>query len=153
MMRQGAPYFPPLYGNVACEECDKASTCWCRSKYQRSFRDFTHSSGRCPRLPDRRGFVEPEERALYEETFPLIHAELGCESLHLSLTVPGRKGSRKIYRTKNGNWYVKERVDGHMRKRAVTISEGSSEEEIAAYMEHVGADYCLFRCVVEYWFV
>lgn len=97
--------------------------------------------------------MEPEERALYAATFPPIHAELGCEYLHLSLTVPGRKGSRKGYRTKSGNWYVKEQVDGHMRKRAVTISEGNSEEEIATHMEHVGADYCLFRCSVEYWFV
>ena len=94
--------------------------------------------------------MEPEKRALYAATFPLIHAEQGCKSLHLSLTVHERKGSRKVYREKSGYWYVKERVDGYTRKSAVTISKGSSEEEIAAYMGHIGADYCLFRCAVEY---
>ena len=48
-------YFPPPYGRVECGECDMASACHSRGKYQRDRRDFTYTSGRCPRLPDCKG--------------------------------------------------------------------------------------------------
>ena len=98
-------YFPPLDGKVDCSQCE-AADCWCRNKYQRNRRDFTHTSGRCPRLPDQRGFVEKAERAAYEAAFMLIHAELGVGGLHLTLTLPGQKRSRKVYQTKSGYWYL-----------------------------------------------
>lgn len=41
-------YFPPLYGGVECGECEMASICHSRYKYQRDRRDFTYTSGRCP---------------------------------------------------------------------------------------------------------
>lgn len=68
-------YFPPLKGPVDCAQCE-AADCWCRNMHQRSRRDFTHTSGRCPRLPDLRGFVERDQREAYAAAFMLIHAEL-----------------------------------------------------------------------------
>lgn len=46
------PYFPLLYGTVDCGQCEIAADCRCRYKYQRDRRDFTHTAGRCPHLPD-----------------------------------------------------------------------------------------------------
>ena len=94
-------YFPPLNGAVDCSQCE-VTDCWCREKYQRNRRDFTHTSGRCPRLPDLRGFVEQEERDAYAAAFPLIHAELGAEDLHLTLTMPGQKQAKRYTRQRVG---------------------------------------------------
>ena len=69
-------YFPPLHGAADCEKCE-AWDCWCRGKFQWNRRDMTHTSGRCPRLPDLCGFVEKEERELYEAAFMLVHAQFG----------------------------------------------------------------------------
>ena len=93
-------YFPPLYGGVECGECDMAAVCHSCGKYQRDRRDFTYTSGRCPRLPDRRGFVDKSQKKLYAETFPLVHAERGDESLTLSLSIRGKSGSKKCIRRK-----------------------------------------------------
>ena len=94
-------YFPPIKGPVDCAQCE-AANCWCRDKFQRSQREFTHTSGRCPRLPDLRGFVERNEREAYAASFMLIHAELGAGGLQLTLTIPGQKRYRKVYQTKSG---------------------------------------------------
>ena len=77
-------YFPPLAGAVACRECDRAD-CMSRDRFQRNRRDFTVTSGRCPRLPDLRGYVDREDRALYEATFPLVHAKREDGRLTLTL--------------------------------------------------------------------
>lgn len=141
------PYFPPLSGAVECHKCEKGSGCWCRGKYQRNRRDFTHTSGRCPRLPDRRGFVEKEERALYAATFPLVHAELGCELLHLTLTIPGQRRAKKVYRTKSGYWYFKQKNGhGYISRRVLEIGGYYDESDIQNYMERMGAAYCILRC-------
>ena len=79
-------YFPPLKGPVDCAQCE-AADCWCRNMHQRSRRDFTHTSGRCPRLPDLRGFVERDQREAYAAAFMLIHAELGAGGLQLTLNI------------------------------------------------------------------
>lgn len=140
------PYFPPIYGTVDCSKCE-ATDCSCRGKYQRSRRDFTHTSGRCPRLPDRRGLVEKNIRKLYEEAFPLVHAQLCLGGLQLSLTMPGQKRSKKIYRTRSGHWYFRSKdADGYPVKQALYFEGFQSTEEICAHMEQVNSNYCVFRC-------
>lgn len=141
------PYFPPLYGNVECEKCEIKTTCWCCGKYQRNRRDFTHTSGRCPRLPDRRGFVEKSERELYAATFLLVHAEREEEVLYLTLNLPGERRNRKVYCTKSGSFYYRvKNGDGYFEKKAIHITGAGSKKEIMDYMEMVDADYCIFRC-------
>lgn len=108
-------YFPPLSGKVDCSQCE-AEDCRSRDKHQRNRRDFTHTSGRCPRLPDLRGFVERDEREVYAAAFMLIHAELGAGGLQLTLTIPGQKRYRKVYLTKSGYWYFNTRsAEGYVR--------------------------------------
>ena len=139
-------YFPPLNGAVDCSQC-KVTDCWCREKYQRNRRDFTHTSGRCPRLPDLRGFVEQEERDAYAAAFPLIHAELGAEDLHLTLTMPGQKQAKKVYQTKSGYWYFKvKHKDGYPVKPILEIPGFWDKEQIIRHMEELHTDYCILRC-------
>ncbi len=144
------PYFPPLYGEVDCGQCEIASECPCRYKYQRNRRDFLPTSGRCPRLSDRRGFVDKSQLDLYAKTFPLIHAERGEDSLSLTLTIPGVKRPRKVYQTKAGSWYFREKDEsGDYVRRAVNFECYRRKEDILNFMELYGYDYCLFRAVIE----
>lgn len=139
-------YFPPLKGPVDCAQCE-AADCWCRNMHQRSRRDFTHTSGRCPRLPDLRGFVERDQREAYAAAFMLIHAELGAGGLQLTLTIPGQKRYRKVYLTKSGYWYFNTRsTEGDPIRQALNIGCFSSKEEIVQYTEKLHSDYCIFRC-------
>lgn len=141
-------YFPPLYGNVECQKCDK-NHCDSRGKYQRNRRDFEVTSGRCPRLPDKRGFVDKAERELFAQSFPLIHAELGCDSIHLTLRIPGEKRSKTVYITESGYWFFKTKDDsGNPIKRVVIIETYQSKESIISHMENLSADYCLFPCTI-----
>lgn len=144
------PYFPPLFGEVDCYQCEMRADCRCFDKYQRNRRDFTHTSGRCPRLPDKRGFVAEKEMKLYAATFPLIHAERGAGgSLDLTLTLAGEKRNRKVYRTKCGYWYYRTKSpDGFPAKQMLVIYEGDDKERILNHMERVHADYCIFRCEI-----
>lgn len=151
--QNGSPYFPPLYGSVDCGQCENTE-CWCRGKYQRSRRDFTHTSGRCPRLPDERGFVEETERKLYAETFPLVCAERSDSVLHLTLMIPGSKRPKKVYLAKSGTWYFNEKNEfGSYSKRALTIESFHSREGILGRMDSLYTDYCLFRATIEDYFV
>lgn len=144
------PYFPPLYGTVNCGECEIQANCMCFGKHQRDRRDFTYTSGRCPRLPDRRGFVAESERKLYAATFPLVHAERSADALYLTLTIPGKR-DHKVYHTRNGYWYYREKDPscGHMLRKVIGIERYDSEQDILDYMESVHADYCIFRC--DFW--
>lgn len=151
MTIKNAPYFPPLYGDVECGKCDKEN-CDCRGKYQRNRRDFEVTSGRCPRLPDMHGFLDKNERKLFASVFSLIHAELGCDTLHLTLSTPTEKRDHKIYQTKSGYWYYKTKDnDGDQIRKIVIIGAYHNKEEIVNYMELLGADYCLLPCeITEY---
>lgn len=147
------PYFPPLDGNVDCSRCENQS-CMNRDKPQRGLRNFTYTSGRCPRLPDYRGIVEKSEKELYTAAFPLVHVMRVDGCLYLTLEVPGRKRSRKVYRTKSGYWYCREKgPNGCPAKRVITMEEANTEQIIRARMDMVGTDFCLFRCTVEDYFV
>lgn len=152
MSSTNAPYFPPLYGDVECHNCEKEN-CPCRGKYQRNIREMEVTSGRCPRLPDMSGFVDKSERELFANTFALVHAELGCEAaLNLMLSIPCEKRNRKIYQTKSGYWYYKWKdTEGSSIKQMLRISGYHSKEEIVRYMEGIHADYCLIPCqITEY---
>lgn len=144
------PYFPSVYQKPECFKCEKTD-CINRNKYQRDRRDFMCTSGRCPRLPDRRGFVGKSEQELYAATYPLVHAELGDEdTLSLTLTMPGTKRKRKVYSTKSGYWYFRMTDPyGYKIKRIITIYGGHSKQEILDRMERNDSDYCLFRCTIE----
>ncbi len=151
------PYFPPLYGDVDCGKCEIAAGCWCCGKHQRNRRDFTHTSGRCPRLPDERGFVEKREQELYAQTFPIVHAELGGEdTLFLTLTVPGIRRSRKVYQTKGGYWYFREKDETGVyvyARRALDLESFNSSAQIIRHMELLHADYCRFRARIQDYYV
>lgn len=148
------PYFPSLYPKPECFKCEKLD-CMSRNKYQRDRLDFSYTSGRCPRLPDRRGFVEKSEQELYAATYPLVHAELGeGDTLYLTLTIPGVKRKRKVYSNKSGYWYFREtNPDGYKIKRILTIHSGHTKQDILDRMERTQTDYCLFRSTVEDWFI
>ena len=108
------PYFPPLYGMPECEKCERKRTCFSRDKFQRNFRDFSYTSGRCPRLPDKSGRVEADERTLYNSLFPLVHAEQGEDkSLTLTLFLPNQARGRRVnYSTAFKRWWVLMRTNG-----------------------------------------
>ena len=70
MQETQKPYFPPLYGDVDCGMCDIAAECWCCGEYQRNRRDFSHSSGRCPRLPDKKALWRRNTGSCMRGAFP-----------------------------------------------------------------------------------
>ena len=149
-----SPYFPPLYEKPDCAKCEKRKDCWSCGKYQRDRRDFTYTSGRCPRLPDMRGFVEKDERELYAQTFPLLHAERAGadETLHLYLSLPdaGEKRLKKVYRT-YGCWWFRDGKDsetGCAIRRVLSIENCYSPQDILSYMDIRHADYCLFPAII-----
>lgn len=147
------PYFPPLYGEVACGGCDKTD-CMSRSKYQRRRRDFTYTSGRCPRLPDSLGRMEKSEEVLYASAFPVVYAERACEALFLTLTIPGVKQNRRVYHTKSGYWCFRDKTSyGYPAKRVISIDGYNTEKDILDHMERIDTDYCMFRCFIEDYFI
>lgn len=134
------PYFPPLYEKPDCGKCEKRRDCFSYGKYQRDRRDFSYTSGRCPRLPDTRGFVEQDERGLYARTFPLLHAESAGETLHLSLSLPDAKRTKKVTRSKKyGVWIFR---DGDIRR--VLDFPFTNEQEVLDHMDDLHADRCVF---------
>ena len=142
----GHCYFPPLNGPVDCSQCE-AENCRCRGMYQRDRRDFSYTSGRCPRLPDLRGFVEPEVRRAYAETFMLVHAEFSEGNLELTVTIPGSKRYRKVYQAKSGSWYFRAKSrEGDPVRQALYINGFCTAEGITQYMEALHNDYCILRC-------
>ena len=143
-----APYFPPTYERPDCPWCEKKKGCPNYGKYQRDRRDFTVTSGRCPRLPDRRGFVDQDEQELYAHTFPFIHAERGGTSVSLHLSLPDEKRLKKVYRT-YGAWWFRDGKDedGYTIRRCLTMERSfHNEQEIFEYMEDRDWDYILIRC-------
>lgn len=148
-MTDKKPYFPCSGETPACDKCDKMD-CHSRGKYQRDRVGFSYTSGRCPRLPDRYGFVEKEERALYAETFPLVHAERdGDGVICLSLSRTG-KPVRRISIT-HGQWWFRDKLDGMSVRRVVSIDGVYSKADLEARMGN--GDYCIFRCDIEDYFI
>lgn len=143
------PYFPIPHEMPDCTKCEKLD-CWSRGKYQRNRRDFTYTSGRCPRLPDRRGFVEKEERKAYAEAFPLAHAERDAnDSVCLTISQPGQR-SKRLYMT-YGHWWFRDKLDEMPVRRVVTLSGVYGKQDLINQMGN--SDYCIFRCEVENYYI
>lgn len=150
----GVPYFPLLYEPVECVQCEIAPECSNQDRPQRNRRDFTYTSGRCPRLPDQRGFVEENQRGLYMQAFPLVHARRGPGALELTLTIPGDKRSKKVYQTKSGFWYFQEKIEsGRYARRVLNFECYRSKGRILDYMDLCHSDYCVFRAVIEDYYI
>jgi hypothetical protein len=145
-------YFPDFYSdNPDCCQCEKTD-CHSRGKHQRGRKDFTYTSGRCPRLPDKRGFLDKSELINQSSIYPVVHAEMGCEDVFLSISIPGDKRIRKVYRTKSGFWYYnakEELYDGEVGtvKKIIQIS-CYNYDDIVNYTELVGAEYCRFGATI-----
>ena len=134
--------------NIACWECEK-SDCHSRGKFQRNKRDFTVTSGRCPRLPNMLGFVDNNERENQRNSYPLVYAESNGEYVALNISVPGEKRLRKKYQTGSGYWYYKTKDGlGNKIRRVIHIGAYNEFEDILAYMERVHSDYCIFPCEI-----
>jgi hypothetical protein len=150
-------YFPELYGNVECHKCEKEN-CENRGKYQRNVRHFEVTSGRCPRLPDMRGFVDVGERKNYYDKFFLVSAELtGDDTLYLTLNIPKTGRTYKVYQTKSGYWYYNTfEGEGENKlkiKRIVNIESYSVADDIIEYIKRNYSDYCVFRAEITNWSV
>ena len=146
------PYFPPLRGSVDCGKCELYGECLSCGRYQRDRRDFSISSGRCPRLPDQRGFMDPKQQTLYESHFPVVYASRTADSLALTLRQPSDR-ERKIYCSKTGYWYFRCKFEGQSVRRVVTIHDARDNRSILADMEMLGMRKCIYRCTVEDYFV
>lgn len=100
-----AQYWPSPYTRPECRFCDYR-TCINRGKFQRDRRDFSVTSGRCPRLPDKRGFVDERWRKDYEQTFPLLHCERDTSGeLRLTVTIPGSPKLKIPKYHKRDHWW------------------------------------------------
>ena len=138
------PYFPSLFEKPDCAKCERED-CYSRGKFQRDRRDFSYTSGRCPRLPDLRGFVDGEDRAPYAELYPLVHAERGeGDTVSLTLSRPV-VGLRKVYMT-YGQWWVRDHKNGEPVRRVLTIDGCYNVTDVLERMERARSDYCIFRC-------
>jgi hypothetical protein len=145
------PYFPPIDGEVECDKCEMSNdVCHSRGKYQRKRRDFSVTSGRCPRLPDMRGYVHEAEYEKYRDVFPLIHAAVGNgDALRLTLSLPSEKKLRKVLLTKSGYWYYRTKDnDGNTIKRIIFIGRYHSVKEIVEYLTGYKTFYCIFPCEI-----
>lgn len=91
---------------------------------------------------------------MYAKTFPLVHAERGEDSLFLTLTIPGVKRPRRVYQTRGGSWYFRDKDEfGDSVRRAVNFECYRKKEAILNFMELYDFDYCLFRATIEDYFV
>ena len=96
------------------------------------------------------GFVEPETRSAYAETFILIHTELSGGSLELNVTIPEFKQYRKVYQTKSGYWYCNLTSEkGCPERQALNLEGYQSKEDILRHMKSLRTDYCILRCSME----
>ena len=93
------------------------------------------------------GFVEPETRSAYAETFMLIHTELSEGSLELNVTIPEFKQYRQVYQTKSGYWYFRPKSqEGYPVRQALYIGGFYTVESITQYMAELHTDCCILRC-------
>ena len=120
--------------------------------FQRNFRDFSYTSGRCPRLPDKSGLVETDERTQYNSLFPLVHAEQGEDNdLRLTLYLPNQaRGKRVYYSNTWKRWWVRIRANGWTQRRFLKIENFmQNSQSILDYMAFRNSDHCIFRCEIE----
>lgn len=148
-----SPYFPPLYGMPECMKCERKRTCFSCGKAQRNLREFTYTSGRCPRLPDKRGFVEKDEQKRYQSVFPLVYVDcISGGDLNLTMFFPGSNRSRKVYYSDVfKRWWIRVTEDGEPVKRFLRIENFmKTRQDIVNYMECRQSKRCVFRCDIDY---
>jgi hypothetical protein len=146
-------YFPSFYeADIDCGRCEKAD-CKCRGLSQRSNRDFEVTSGRCPKVPDRRGFVAKEEQENQRSAYPFVHVEIGdIDSVSLSISIPGDKRLKKVKRSRYGSWYYNTKDEGGNKiKRIIFMGACRTYKDLVEYGERVRADYFLLPCEITEW--
>jgi len=152
-------YFPAFYSDkVECWKCEKKDNCSSYGKSQATKRDFEVTSGRCPKIPNTRGFVDPSERENQRNAYPILLAELGGDGsdindLMLSLSIPSEKKIRKVYQTKSGCYlyYNSKKVingESFKVKWALFVSAFNGKEEILKRMIETNSDYSIFPCEI-----
>ena len=144
-------YFPLFHGEAECHKCEMED-CVCRGKHQRNKREFEVTSGRCPKIPDLRGFVHTSQRENQRNAYPLIHAESNGEEVFLSISIPGKKKMLRVYETKSGYTFFKTKDEsGNAIKRLISVDGNMTHREILDFMEWRKAYYCHFVCeITEY---
>jgi len=141
------PYFPAFESiytktDVECHKCEREN-CHSRGKYQRDRRDFTYTSGRCPRLPDMNGHVETFEAGIRCDAYPFIMAQIDRDDkLHLLISIPGDPTEHIVYRTKSDDWYYRRKGV----KRVVYIDGHSTRKSVINYMNQRQAKYIKLPC-------
>lgn len=138
-------YFPDIGSQPDCRYCDKGS-CPNREKFQRGRRDFSVTSGRCPRLPDDRGFVDPDESCDYANTFDLVNAERSGEKIIVRLSRPFGL-NRTVYRL-HGYWWFRDRIDGQPVRRVVHFA-ARDVDDLREQMDYMRTNKMVFRARVE----
>ena len=152
-------YFPAFNGEADCGKCELVdwsdgltygkSNCHSYGKSQRNKRDFEYTSGRCPKIPDRRGFVHESQRENQREAYPLVHAESNGEDIFLRLSLPGKKRMLRVYETRSGFFYFNTRDEsGGKIKRILFIGCNNSRSDIMGFLEWCKTDYCIFDCEI-----
>jgi hypothetical protein len=143
------PYFPAfesIYSktDVECHKCEREN-CPSRGKYQRIRRDFTYTSGRCPRLPDMRGFVELSEVQNRRAAYPFILANLDADgTVRLSINIPGDgRAARVVYLSRYGYWYYNKAGV----KSCIRV-DFKDRFDIRDYMKQRGANYINLPCAL-----
>ena len=152
-------YFPAFNGEADCNRCELVdwsdgrtygkADCPSYGKSQRNRRDFTYTSGRCPKLPDQRGLVHESQRANQRKAYPLIHAERTVGGVLLRISLPAKNNSLCVYKTRSGFFYFNSRdKDGYKIKRLIFIGGNKDYKDIVNFMESRKADYCVFDCEI-----
>lgn len=141
-------YFPKFNErNIECSKCEKGN-CYSREKYQRNTRHFSYQSGRCPRLPDIRGFVIEEERENQRKAYPFVEVMVSEEAIKIMLNIPEAKKKRRVYYRKSCHtWYYTLKDDNGNKMRVAIYIEGcSSWNDIREYSEYIHASHFILNC-------
>jgi hypothetical protein len=140
-------YFPPFHGEAECHKCE-LEDCSSRGRYQRNKRDFTYEDGRCPKLPDQRGFAHSSQRDNQRAAYPLIYAECGYDKVFLHISIPGSKKTLTVYETKSGYLYFNTKNEYGKIRRLIFIDGNRNHESIYEFMDTRNFDYCIFSCEI-----
>ena len=142
-------YFPKFTEeNVECGKCEKAN-CHSREKYQRNKRHFSYQSGRCPRLPDTKGFVIEEEKENQKRAYPFVEIKVSEEAVKIMINIPNDKKRRVYYRKSLCAWYyvIKDK-NGNRMKKAIRIDGCTSWNDVRAYSNYIHASHFMLPCEI-----
>ena len=142
-------YFPPLYGDVRCDLCEKED-CHSREKYQRSKRDFSVLSGRCPRLPDLSGNVDPADEEAHYKEFPILIVDRRGADTKLSIKIPGGEKEKPVFVSKRYReiYYKNRYTDGSNVKYIIRLYEVSYNDLIGDAQRIQSKGIRLYRAIL-----